>query len=137
VKNESLESFGWGDESDQDDIVWNYYPQTDLMAYCVGYVGKTHPQVEIAVTDKLGDQEETILSGELYIRRRKIPMSISVCSDEAEIPAETKGRLIRGFQELIRNEEISADGANVNFFSSNSDSRYDKEYTLAELLDMD
>lgn len=117
-------------------VVWSYYPDTDLMAYCVGVKGKTHAQIEIEVTRQLGDNGDYILSGNIPLTVGKNNTWVSVCGDAESIVDEQKRLLARKLREIYKAEGMQfSPTIEVRFISGKSlFVEFDKTYILTELL---
>lgn len=85
-------------------IVWSYYLDRGLMAYCVGTNGKTHAQIDMEVSEKCGDKDkEIIIAGEIV----PPPMSrIGIHIDQRKLSEECKSRLITGVTDIMKYEQI-------------------------------
>jgi hypothetical protein len=95
------------DEKPNDPLLWNYYENTGLMAYCKGNIGKSHSRIEETVVDNYGDQGDNIFDGMIMNRIRKAPSHILATFYESSLTAKQRQDLI-DFLKRIAADEVES-----------------------------
>lgn len=97
-----LRVLDYGDERDEGNIVWSYYPNVDLIAYSVGRRGKGHPQIEIAVEEMVEDIGDTGVTGEIIPPLRKFGARVQVAGYRNNVG----NRFYQLLKEILEKESI-------------------------------
>jgi hypothetical protein len=101
-----------GKNQDRGKIFWNYYSGSNLLAYCFGgQKGASHAGIESGVTEKIGDQGDCIIGGDITayskIRSAHIMAAAYSCSEP----------LFTLLMDLLEAENISIENPPATFSS--------------------
>ena len=112
------------DYEDRQNIGWNYYPDTDLMAYSLCGMQRIHGNIHNEVVDKRGEQSGKTASGSTLTR---MTTSIVIQGKETNLTEKEKRKLFRSLREVIDAEDIQLRmGSQLSF--------YDDDYSLGYFL---
>ena len=101
-----------GHQEGTSNVIWNYYPNLDRLAYYSGVTCKTHSCIHIEIEKEFGpQQEEKIIGG--YISR--LTGYIFIHCSEDRLSKEQKKVIFRDLREFIDAEGIERKTCSVCF----------------------
>jgi hypothetical protein len=111
------------DYQDNSKIGWNYYPETDLMAYSLG---GGHPYIESRVVDLKDEQPGEIIPG--FIRQTIHLTSVIIRNYGCDLSSKERTKLLRNLKDLIDEETINLGHGSSIYFDQEERGKFIDEF---------